>query len=153
MARIFYRQYPRCSWDPGEPEAPLKGLTLREWETAVVLSAQERLIAEALRDWLEAPTDHQRWPEATSFPSVCAPFADAELAQPEAQPLAWLHDEIKSIRQTLDFPIEAFCGISRDVLLAMHGARLRALVRRLGLKRALSEIARYTRPKAEKYAA
>ena len=69
-----------------------------------------------------------------------------ELGQSEQALLALFQQEIEVIRQTLDFPIEAFCGINRNVLLAMHGRRLRWLVRRLGLKRALREIARLTWP-------
>ncbi len=153
MARIFYRQYARCAWDPGEYEAPVKGLTLREWEVAVILSAQKRLIADGLRDWLEAPTDRQRWPAPTSFPAARAPFSEEEVAQPEKPLPDLLYDEIKAIRQTLDFPIEVFCGISRNALLAMHGARLRALVERLGLRRALAELARCTHPEQGRNAA
>ena len=153
MARIFYRQYPRCSWDPSEPEAPLPGLTLREWEVAVILCSQCPPIAEALRDWLEAPTDRQRWPAPDHFPAARAPFANSELSQP-AEPLPELfYKEIKAIRQTLDFPIEAFCGPSRNALLGAHGQRLRWLVRRLGLRRALGEIARYTSPQGQTRAA
>ena len=144
MARIFYRHYPRCSWDPGEPEAPHKGLTLREWEVAVILCSQPQAIAEALRCWLEAPTDRQRWPTPSSFTSQRAPLVVGELAQTIEALLALFSKEMAAIRQTLDMPIEAFCGISRNVLLAAHGQRLRALVRRLGLKRALNEIARFT---------
>jgi hypothetical protein len=50
-------------------------------------------------------------------------------------------------------PIEAFCGPSRNALLAAHGQRLRALVRRLGLRRALAEIARCTGPEGTTKAA
>ena len=153
MARIFYRQYPRCAWDPGEPEAPLPGLTLREWEVSVILCSQREAVADALREWLEAPTDRQRWPEAHSFPSARAPFEAGELAQPEAALPTLFYDEIKAMRQTLDFPIEIFCGISRNALLAAHGQRLRALVRGLGLKRALAEVARYTHPGEKQRAA
>ncbi|HEY7355597.1 MAG TPA: hypothetical protein VH590_03990, partial [Ktedonobacterales bacterium] len=144
--RIFYREYPRCPWDPGEYEAPLPGLTLREWEVSVILCSQRDAVADALREWLEAPTDHQRWPEAHSFPEARAPFAEGELKKPVETQLDLFYNEIKAIRQTLDFPIEVFCGISRNVLLAAHGQRLRWLVRALGLRRALQEIARYTSP-------
>jgi hypothetical protein len=153
MARIFYREYPRCAWDPGEYEAPLPGLTLREWEVSVILCSQRDAVAEALRDWLEAPTDHQRWPEAHSFPEARALFEAGEIAQPIETQLGLFYDEIKAMRQTLDFPIEIFCGISRNVLLAAHGQRLRMLVWGLGLKRALAELARYTGPAEKQRAA
>jgi hypothetical protein len=153
MARIFYRQYLRCPWDPGEPEAPLPGLTLREWEVAVILCSQRTQIADALRDWLEAPTDRQRWPAPSSFSSQRALLEVGEVAQPEATLPNLFYEEIKAMRQTLDFPIEAFCGINRDVLLAAHGQRLRVLVWGLGLRRALAEIARYTGPAEKQRAA
>ncbi|HEY7357831.1 MAG TPA: hypothetical protein VH590_15240 [Ktedonobacterales bacterium] len=153
MARIFYREYARCAWDPGEYEAPLKGLTLREWEVSVILCSQREAVAEALREWLEAPTDHQRWPEAHSFPAQRALFEEGELKKPIETQLDLFYDEIKAMRQTLDFPIEAFCGISRNVLLAAHGQRLRWLVHALGLRRALAEIARYTHPVEKQRAA
>ncbi|HEY7355862.1 MAG TPA: hypothetical protein VH590_05320 [Ktedonobacterales bacterium] len=144
MARIFYRAYARCAWDPGEYEAPLPGLTLREWEVAVILCSQHEAVADALRDWLEAPTDHQRWPQAHSFPAQRALFEAGELSKPIETRLELFYEEIKAVRQTLDFPIEVFCGISRNVLLAAHGQRLRWLVWGLGLRRALEEVARYT---------
>ncbi|HEY7355506.1 MAG TPA: hypothetical protein VH590_03535 [Ktedonobacterales bacterium] len=153
MARIFYREYPRCAWDPGEPEAPLPGLTLREWEVAVILCSQRDAVAEALRDWLEAPTDRQRWPEAHNFPSARAPFEAGEIARPEAALPTLFYEEIKAMRQTLDFLIEVFCDINRNVLLAAHGQRLRMLVWGLGLKRALAEVARYTGPAEKQRAA
>ena len=152
MARLFYRQYGRCSWDPTEVEAPLKDMSLREWEVAVILCSQAEAIDQTLRDWLEAPTDHQRWPWPSNFSSRRGAFVLGELGQPEGVLLDLFGEEIKAIRQTLDFPIEAFCGINRNVLLAMHGQRLRWLVRRLGLKRALQQIAQFTRP-TEKAAA
>ncbi|HEU5368913.1 MAG TPA: hypothetical protein VFU69_10630 [Ktedonobacterales bacterium] len=153
MARIFYRQYARCSWDPGEPEAPLPGLTLREWEVSVILCSQREAVADALREWLEAPTDRQRWPAPSNFSSTRALLTDGEVNQPLETRLEWFYKEIVAIRQTLDFPIEAFCGISRNVLLAAHGQRLRLLVRGLGLKRALAEVARYTHPGDKRRAA
>jgi hypothetical protein len=153
MARIFYRQYPRCSWDPSEPEAPLPGLTLREWEVAVILCSQCPPIAEALRDWLEAPTDRQCWPAATRFPAPHACFEGNEFSQPEGTLLELFDQEITAIRQTLDVPIEAFCGPSRNALLGAHGQRLRWLVRRLGLRRALGAIARCTGPQGQTRAA
>ena len=153
MARIFYREYARCAWDPGEYEAPLKGLTLREWEVSVILCSQREAVAEALRDWLEAPTDRQRWPAPSSFSSSRALLTDGEAAQPSEALPDLFYDEIKAMRQTLDFPIEVFCGISRNALLAAHGQRLRALVRALGLRRALAEIARYTHPGEKQRAA
>ncbi|HEU5368464.1 MAG TPA: hypothetical protein VFU69_08375, partial [Ktedonobacterales bacterium] len=128
MARIFYREYARCAWDPGEYEAPLPGLTLREWEVSVILCSQREAVAEALRDWLEAPTDGQRWPAPSSFSSYRALLEAGEVAQPGAALPDLLYDEIKAMRQTLDFPIEVFCGINRNVLLAAHGQRLRVLV-------------------------
>ncbi|HEY7358917.1 MAG TPA: hypothetical protein VH590_20680 [Ktedonobacterales bacterium] len=153
MARIFYREYARCAWDPGEPEAPLPGLTLREWEVSVILCSQRDAVAEALRDWLEAPTDRQRWPAPSSFSSQRALLTDGEVAQPIETRLELFYQEIVAIRQTLDFPIEAFCGINRNVLLAAHGQRLRLLAWGLGLRRALAEVARYTGPAEKQRAA
>ena len=146
MARIFYRHYPRCSWDPSEPEAPQPGLTLREWEVAVILCSQAPAIKAALRDWLEAPTDRQRWPTPDRFSSQRAPFVVGELNEPLDALLDLFSKELAAMRQTLDMPIEAFCGLNRNVLLAMHGQRLRVLVWGLGLRRALAEIARLIQP-------
>ncbi|HLW02284.1 MAG TPA: hypothetical protein VKT82_26750 [Ktedonobacterales bacterium] len=146
MGRIFYRQYPRAFWEPLEWEGPLKDISLREWEIAVILCSQHREIDQALRRWLETPTDHQRWPWSNDFPRPRALFAVGELGQPVDALLGLFHDEIKTIRQTLDFPIEVFSGINRNALLAAHGQRLRWLVRRLGLRRALAEIAQLTAP-------
>ena len=144
MARLFYRQYGRCSWDPTEVAGPLQEASLREWEVGVILCSQYEEIDAALRDWLEAPTDHQRWPWPDSFSSRRDPFTRGEARQSVAKVLKLFHDEISAIRQTLDVPIEAFCGINRNVLLAMHGQRLRWLVSLLGRKRALLEIAQFT---------
>jgi hypothetical protein len=142
MARLFYRRYGRCTWDPTEVVAPFKEMSLREWEVAVILCSQHQEIEEALRDWLEAPTDHRRWPDPDRMVFQRPLFTSEQAGQSLASLLTQLHDEIKAIRQTLDFPIEAFCGITRNVLLAMHGQRLRWLVRLLGIKQALAEIKR-----------
>ena len=146
MARLFARQYHRCSWDPTELAGPLAGASLREWEVAVILCSQVREIEAALRDWLEGPTDHQRWPWPARLDSQRPRFLVGELAKPLDTLLDLFYEEIKAIRQTLDMPFAAFGGINRDVLLAMHGQRLRWLVRRLGVKHALGEIARFTQP-------
>ena len=147
MGRIFYRQYPRAFWEPAEWEGPLKDISLREWEIAVILSAQHQQIEAALRRWLEAPADHQRWPWPTNFPRQRALFAVGELSKPADTLLELFYDEIKVIRQTLDYPIEVYSGINRNALLAAHGQRLRWLVRRLGVRRALQEIAQFTQPR------
>lgn len=149
MGRIFSRQYPRAFWEPSEWEGPLKNISLREWEIAVILCSQQAAIDQALRRWLETPTDHRRWPWSQTFPQPRARFVAGELDQPLEKLLDLFADEITSIRETLDFPIEVFSGISRNTLLAMHGQRLRWLVRHLGLKRALAQIARFTQPAEE----
>ena len=110
----------------------------------VILCTQYAEIDEALRDWLEAPTDHHRWPWLDSFPQPRPLFTREEAKQPLTEAFKLFHDEIKAIRQTLDFPHETFCGIRRNVLLAMHGQRIRWLVSLLGRKRALLEIAQFT---------
>lgn len=150
MARIFYRQYQPAFWDLSEVEGPLANLSLREWEVAVVLCSQHVKIDAALRRWLEASTDHQRWPWPTGFPKPRPRFVQGELAKPVTTLLEMFYKEITAIRQTLDTPIELYSGINRDALLAMHGQRLRWLVRRLGLKRALEEIAQFTQPTRRK---
>ncbi len=148
MARIFYRQYPRAFWESSEWEGPLKDISLREWEVAVILCSQHAQIDAALRQWLEAPTDHRRWPWASSFPRQRALFEVGELAQSVETLLDLFHEEIKTIRETLDFPIEVFSGINRNALLAAHGQRLRWLVRGLGVKRALAALAQITQAAA-----
>ncbi len=144
MARLFARQRARCSWDPTEIEGPLKGASLREWEVGVILCSQYAEIDDALRLWLEAPTDRTRWPWPDDFSSQRALFTAEEARQSVANVVKLFHDEISAIRQTLDVPIEAFGGITRNVLLATHGQRLRWVVSLLGHKRALQEIARLT---------
>ncbi len=101
----------------------------------------------ALRRWLEGPTDHLRWGWASAVPRAPAAFALGELGGKSIpERLDLLGDEIKAILHLLDFPYEAFAGISRDVALVMRGQRLRQIVQAVGLRRARKEIERLTQP-------
>lgn len=146
MATIFARRYAPSPWSPAELSGPCPDLTLREWEVAVILCSLPIEVEQALLDWLIAPTDHRRWPWPDSFPGHRPPFAEGELRKPVDTLCDLFWKEVKAVRQTLDFPFELLHGITRDLLLAAHGTRLRQLIRALGKRRALKEIQRMTHP-------
>jgi hypothetical protein len=148
MATIFARRYEPTFRNPGELSGPCPDLTLREWEVAVILCSLPIEIEQALMDWLIAPTDHRRWPWLDSFHSHRLPLGADELRLSLDTACDLLWEEMKAIRQTLDFPFEVLHGIPRDLLLTAHGARLRQLIWAMGKRHALKEIERMTHPEA-----
>jgi hypothetical protein len=130
MATIFMRHYPPSFWDPRALSGPCPHLTLREWEVGVILCSLPLAIRKALVGWLLAPTDRQRR----------APFAAGEPREPAETLRERFRADFSAICRTLDMPLEALHGISRDTLLVAHGARLRQLAEALGERLALQEI-------------
>ena len=82
----------------------------------------------ALLDWLLDPTDLHRWPPPSTFSSRRFPLADSEVQGKTRDDYhELLLEELKVIRQTLDFPDQAISGLKRYGLLVAHGIRLRQL--------------------------
>ncbi len=129
MAVPFVRSPRRCSWLPTEVAGPMEGYTLRECHVLFLLCTLPENVRAALLDWLLDPTDLRRWPPPSSFSSRRFPFADSDVqGKTRDDYRELLLDELKIIRQTLDFPDQAISGLKRYGLLVAHGIRLRQLV-------------------------
>ena len=105
-----------------------RGYTRRAWEVEVVLSPLSPVVRDVLRPWLLLPTDLRRWPPPETFEPRRLPISHQE-ANDQTRPTAskLLRDELRAIRQTLDLPPETLSGLTRNGLLAAHGALLRQL--------------------------
>ena len=97
----------------------------RAWEVDALLSPLSPVVREVLRPWLLLPTDLRRWPPPDTFEPQRLPIDAADQTRQTARKL--LRDELRAIRQTLDLPPHALSGLTRNGLLAAHGARLREL--------------------------
>ena len=95
----------------------------RAWEVDALLSPLSPLVRDALRLWLLLPTDLRRWPYPDTFLEQRLPIDARDQSRPTACTL--LREELRAIRQTLDLPPDALSGLTRNGLLAAHGARLR----------------------------
>ena len=106
---------------------PTTSRAQRTWEVDSLLSTLSPLTSDLLRPWLLLPTDLRRWPPPETFSEQRLPF-DAQAAD-QTRPTACtlLREELRAIRQTLDLPPHALSGLTRNGLLAAHGARLRQL--------------------------
>jgi hypothetical protein len=130
MALPFRRPARPSDWEPGAQAGPDPSLTLREWEVAVILCSLSVEVQKALVDWLLAPRDLNCWPPPATFERRCLPFQEGELhGKARADRCALLYEELKAIRQTLDFPPGVLSGLTRNGLLVAHGIRLRQLER------------------------
>ena len=140
MVALFHRRYALARGNQHTLAGPMPGLTLREWEVRVILCSLPPSGQQALLAWLVAPTE-TFWPQPEGFSPQRLPFTASEVGQP-AQPLPALFlAEIKAMRQTQDTSLKALHGISRDLLLVVHGTRLRQITAALGDERALKEVA------------
>ena len=95
-------------------------------------------VQEALRDWLLRPTDLLGWPRPETFQQRRSGFGASELSVKSLD--TWrrlLYNELRAIRQTLDFPPGALSGLTRNGLLAAHALRLRQLERQMWSPRML----------------
>jgi len=100
----------------------------RAWEVEVILSTLSPVVRNVLRRWLLLPTDLRRWPPPETFSERRCPIDAAEAGdQPRLTASTLLREELRAIRQTLDLPPNAVSGLTRNGLLAAHGARLRQL--------------------------
>ncbi len=143
MAVPFVRSPRRCSWLPTEEAGPIEGYTLRECHVLFMLCTLPACVRDALLDWLLDPTDLRRWPPPTSFSSRRAPFTESEIqGKTRDEYCQLLLDELKIIRQTLDFPDQAISGLKRYGLLVAHGIRLRQLAWAMWPRVAAREIKR-----------
>jgi hypothetical protein len=118
---------------PGEdarrsPPSPAQ----RQWMVRALLSTLSPQVRQALYAWLLAPTDPRRWPPPATFSARRLPLRRAEYwDQPPAVASWLLFQELRAIRQTLDLPVEAISGLTRNGLLVAHAIRLRQLEWRL----------------------
>ena len=144
MNFLPFRRIPRSP--DGEEAAPVcsePSPTQRQWEVLALLSTLSPLVREALYAWLIAPTDLNLWPPPVSFSRRRAPIDWDDVAE-DVLPTCGrlLLDELRAIRQTLDFPPEALSGLTRNGLLIAHAIRLRQLERWLCAPSAARQIRR-----------
>jgi hypothetical protein len=121
----------------------LSSAAQREWEVQALLSSLSPLVQEALYDWLLQPTDPRRWPPPDTFDPQRRPIGPDEMEdgqRPTASRL--LRKELRAILQTLDLPLDALSGLTRNGLLTVHAIRLRQLERWLWPFYAAREIKR-----------
>ena len=124
----FVRAPRRASWSPTEVAGPIEGYTLRECHVLFLLAPLPEVMRDALLGWLLDPTDLRRWQPPSSFSSHRFPFAEREVQNKSRDDYTTLlREELKVIRQTLDFPDQALSGLTRYGLLLAHGIRLRQL--------------------------
>ncbi len=139
-----FRRSPRPSQE-GAPLCSAPTPEQRTWRVNVILSSLSPVVREALKGWLLEPTDLNRWPPPATFSHQRSPLQWWEThGQTVASILDLLLDELKVMRQTVDFPPEALSGLTHNGLLIVHGIRLRQLERWLQPERAAREIKRLT---------
>ncbi len=115
-------------WDAPLCSAPTP--EVRKWRVGVILCSLSPLVREALEKWLLEPTDLNRWPPPDSFSHRRYPLQWWELAGQTLDDIRnLLLEELRVIRQTIDFPPEALSGLTHNGLLIVHGIRLRQLER------------------------
>ncbi len=141
MALPFRRRSHTSQRAGNAPLCSLPSPAVRAWRVAVLLWPLSVEVQGALALWLLAPTDLNRWPPPETFTRQCAPFRWEDLHGLSVAALRrLLYEELKVIRQTLDFPPEAFSGLTLNGLLSAHATRLRQLEWCLGHRRAASLI-------------
>ncbi len=114
--------------DEGGHRATEPSAKQRAWEVAALLSSLSPEVREALSAWLLAPTDYNRWPPPPVFRKMREPLSWREKqGASKGKGLALLFEELRAMRQTLDFPPQALSGLTRNGLLTVHGIRLRQL--------------------------
>jgi hypothetical protein len=141
MALHFRRQTRSTRGNPGAPVCTFPTFPLRQWQVAVVLCTLSRPVREALRSWLLAPTDLNRWPPPAKFTARRTPLLGEEITD-LATASRLLNEELRVLRQTLDFPPEAISVLAQNGLLIVHAMRLRMLEGWLWPERAAWMIAR-----------
>src|SRR5262249_22616315 len=127
----FARRLFRFAAHPWRRPHPYAGLTRRQREVALLLAPLPDAFQRLLAPWLLAPTS-ARWPRPDHFSPQLAPFTPAALSPRLNLLPVRLFEEVQAIRQTLDMPSDAFAGLPRDLLLVVHGTRLRQLMEVLG---------------------
>ncbi len=111
--------------DEGGHRATRPSEAQRRWEVAALLSSLAPEVREALYAWLLAPTDYNRWPPPV-FQKYREPLSWREKQGPSrGKAIALLYEELRAVRQTLDFPPQALSGLTRNGLLTVHAIRLR----------------------------
>jgi hypothetical protein len=99
----------------------------RRWEVAALLSSLSPEVRAVLEGWLLAPTDYNRWPPPV-FQKYRQPLSWREKrGVSRGKVIALLYEEVRAVRQTLDFPPQGLSGLTRNGLLVVHGIRLRQL--------------------------
>ena len=149
MASIFLRHYPPSVWNPQELSGPCPHLTLREWEAGIVLCSLPLPLQKALAGRLTTPPAQPRQPSRHTSDDAAdqgAPFVPGELRKPVETLRELFRKQITAIRRTLDTPLVALHGISRETRLVAQGARLRQITEALGEALALGEIAGLPKP-------
>ena len=122
---LFTRAPKPSKWNPRELAGPYEGLTLREWQVQSMLSPLPTLLYHLLHDWLLEPA-RPRWlrdaPKLAHFPGL---FAESLLWHKELPALRQaIYDEVRACWQTLDAPLTALSGMTRNGLLGARGRRL-----------------------------
>jgi len=123
-----FRRLPQNAQDPwAAPICSRPSPEQRKWEVDALLSSLSPDVRAALSAWLLAPTDLNRWPPPARFSARRLPFSPALGRQSAATSCELLYEELRAMRQTLDFPPEAMSGLTRNGLLTVHAIRLRQL--------------------------
>jgi hypothetical protein len=104
----------------------------RQWMARVLLSTLSPDVSETLYPWLLVPTDPQRWPPPDTISARLLPLRREEYWDQPPEVASWLlRQELRAILQTLDLPLEAISGLTRNGRLVVHAMRLRQLEWRL----------------------
>ena len=123
-----FRRLPSSAQDPwAAPLCSRPSPARRTWEVDALLSSLSPAVRAALNDWLLNPTNLNRWPPPERFYACRLPFSPTLGRQSAATWRDLLYQELRAIRQTLDFPPEALSGLTRNGLLTVHAIRLRQL--------------------------
>ncbi|HEY7356808.1 MAG TPA: hypothetical protein VH590_10090, partial [Ktedonobacterales bacterium] len=121
----------------------------REWEAGVALCSLPSALQKALVGRLTTPpAQPTRQPPRPSDEAADqgVSFAPGELRKPTETLGHLFGQQIKAIRRTLDTPLLALHGISRETRLVAQGARLRQISEALGERLALQELASLPEP-------
>ncbi len=130
-SRLFRRfaRRPAAPRPKRQPQAtPGRPLTLRQWQVQAMLCTLEPAIRALLTNWLLEPARPAWLRHAPAFSRRLLPF-DAPTCWRNGLPTLRkdLYEELLACWQTLDAPPETLSGLTRNGLIAAHGARLRQL--------------------------
>lgn len=124
-APIFTRTPKPSRWNPAALAGPYDGLTLREWQVQSMLSPLPKPLYDLLHDWLLEEARPRWLRDAPKLAHRPGQFVEQLLWHKELPAFRQaIYDEVRACWQTLDAPLTALTGMTRNGLLGARGRRL-----------------------------